>query len=411
MDIVPALLIMVLCLVSEAFFSGSEIGVVSADRIKLRHEAAKGSRGARLALSLLDKPEWLLSTTLVGTNISVVTNTTIATALMIELFGEEYSWLAIPLVAPLIWIFGEIVAKSVFQQRTDSLTPRVAFLLRGATYVFLPILAVFSVTTRILTRLLGDQATQNPFTLREEIASMMEMSATEGDILPMERRMIRRMFNFGETTAKDIMVPLADVVAIARDERCGGARRIAVAHAHKRLPVYDDRVDRIVGTLNALDLLQEAQDKPIAPFVRQAHFVPSTVSVEILLADFREGAGSMAVVVDEYGGAQGIVMLEDILEVIVGELEDEFDALAPASGWLRKFGERDYLVSGQIELRQLKEELGLELPSGRYKTLAGFLMDATKAIPPVGSVIHHQEISFTVERGTAQAVQEVRVCW
>ena len=119
MDILSTLLIMLACLACEAFFSGSEIGVVSADRIKLRHEAAMGSRGAKLALKMLEKPEWLLSTTLVGTNISVVTNTTMATALVIHLFGEAYSWLAIAIVAPLIWIFGEIVAKSIFQQRAD----------------------------------------------------------------------------------------------------------------------------------------------------------------------------------------------------------------------------------------------------------------------------------------------------
>ncbi len=111
---------MVICLIAEGFFSGSEIGVVSADRMKLRHEAAKGSKGAQLALEMLQKPEWLLSTTLVGTNIAVVTNTTMATALMIQLFGPAYSWLAVVLVAPLIWVFGEIVPKSVFQQRADT---------------------------------------------------------------------------------------------------------------------------------------------------------------------------------------------------------------------------------------------------------------------------------------------------
>jgi len=411
MDILLALIVMLLCLVSEAFFSGSEIGIVSADRLKLRHQAAQGSRGAKLALTMLQKPEWLLSTTLVGTNISVVTNTTVATALVIQLFGEEYSWLAVIIVAPLIWIFGEIVAKSVFQQRADVLTPRVAFILRAASVLFLPVLAVFSVITRVLTRLLGGQAAQNPFTLREEIAAMMEMSAVEGDIVPLERRMIRRVFNFGETTAKDIMVPLVDVAAIARDESCGEARRVAIAHAHKRLPVYDKRIDKIVGTLNALDLLQEPDNKPITPFIRRARFVPSTVGIETLLSDFREGTESIAVIVDEFGGAEGIVMLEDILEVIVGELEDEFDAPSPAGGWLRKLGERDYLVSAQTELVRLKEELGLELPPGRYKTLAGYLMDLGKEIPPVGAVIHHKGVDFTVETGTAQAAQQIRIHW
>ncbi len=411
MDILTTVLIILLCLASEAFFSGSEIGVVSADRIKLRHEAAKGSRGAKLALAMLEKPEWLLSTTLVGTNISVVTNTTMATALVIHLLGESYSWLAILIAAPLIWIFGEIVAKSVFQQLADTITPVVIYPLKAASIVFLPILAAFTLVTRGLTRLLGDDKAGNPFTLREEIAAMMEMSAAEGDILPVERRMIRRVFNFGETTADQIMVPLIDVVAVARDERCGEARRLALAHAHKRLPVYDGRVDRMVGTLNVLDLLEADEDHPIETFVRQVHYVPGSVSIEILLSGFREGAGSMAIVVDEFGGARGIVMLEDILEVIVGELEDEFDAPRAAGALLRKMGERDYLVGAHIELAQLRDELDIDLPSGSYETLAGFLMAVSRAIPPTGAVIRHQDISFTVERATPPSIREIGIRW
>lgn len=411
MEIVVPIVIMLICLASEAFFSGSEIGVVSADRMTLRHKAAKGSRGARLALTMLERPEWLLSTTLVGTNISVVLNTTMATALMIHLFGEQYAWLAIVIVAPLIWIFGEIVAKAVFQQRANVLTPKAIFVLRGASYLFLPILAVFSVLTRLLAKILGGGEIRNPFTLREEIAIMMDMSSIQGDIQPTERRMIRRVFNFGETTAADIMVPLIDVVGVARDRTCGEARALAVEHAHKRLPVFDGRIDRIVGTLNVLDLLQESPEKPIEPFVREAHFVPGSINIEKLLSDFRSGAGIMAVVVDEFGGAQGIVMLEDILEVIVGDLEDEFDMPEKTGARVRKLGERDYLASARVQLSELKEKVGVELPSGDYETLAGFLLAIRKSMPHTGTVIRHDNVSFTVERATQQAIHEVRIRW
>lgn len=411
MEILVPILIMLVCLASEAFFSGSEIGVVSADRMTLRHEATQGSRGARLALTMLEKPEWLLSTTLVGTNISVVLNTTMATALTIHLFGEQYAWLAIVIVAPLIWIFGEIVAKAVFQQRADALTPKAIFVLRAASYLFLPILAVFSVLTRTLAKLLGGGEIRNPFTLREEIAIMMDMSSVEGDIQPTERRMIRRVFNFGETTSADIMVPLIDVVGVARDGTCGEARSLAVEHAHKRLPVYDERIDRIVGTLNVLDLLQEDPGKPIEPFVRRAHFIPGSISTEDLLSDFRSGAGIMAVVVDEFGGAEGIVMLEDILEVIVGDLEDEFDTPEATGARVRKLSERDYLASARLHLDELKDEIGIELPAGEYETLAGFLLTIGRSIPRTGTVIHHDGISFTVERASQQAIHEVRIRW
>jgi putative hemolysin len=411
LDVLLTLLIMVLCLAAEAFFSGSEIGIVSADRMQLRHKAAQGSRGARLALTMLEKPEWLLSTTLVGTNVAVVTNTTMATALVIHLFGEQFAWLAIIMVAPLIWIFGEIVAKSVFQQRADVTTPVAIFVLRGASWLFLPILVVFSVLTRTLARLLGGGESRNPFTLREEIVTMMDMSAAEGDIQPLERRMIRRVFSFSETTAEDIMVPLIDVVGVPRDSNCRAAQRLARDNAHKRLAVYEERVDRIVGSINVLDLLSQPPDRPIEDFVRRCHFVPGSIGIEGLLSDFRESSGMMAVIVDEFGGAEGIVMLEDILEVIVGELEDEFDAPDTTGAWVRQLGERHYLVGARLGLDRLKDELGLEIPDGNYETLAGFLLEEAKAIPRAGTVIPHGDITFTVERGTLQALQEIRIRW
>ena len=214
---------MVLILASEAFFSGSEIAVVSADRMKLRHDAAKGSRGAKVALKMLQNPEWLLSTTLAGTNISVVANTTLATALVIQMLGEQYSWVAVVLVAPLISVFGEIVPKSIFQQRADVITPYAILILRVASIVFYPILIVFTALARLLTRIFGDGEKRNPFTLREEIMAMMGMASSETDIEPSEQSLIRRVFDFGETAAADIMVPLIDVIGIDHGASTGEA--------------------------------------------------------------------------------------------------------------------------------------------------------------------------------------------
>ncbi len=267
MEIALTLFIMLSCLIVEGFFSGSEIAMVSADRMKLRHEAAKGAKGARLALDMLKKPEWLLSTTLVGTNIAVVTNTTMATALMIQVFdGPGYSWLAVVLVAPLIWIFGEIVPKSVFQQRADTFTPRIIFALKFFSYLFYPILVVFSSLAKLLARLVGDSAgDENPFTLREEIKTLMQMSTEEGDIEPMEQDMIRRLFNFGETTVREVMMPLIDVVAIEQGSNCRDALKVATEKSHVRIPVYHERVDHIVGILNTMELLGVDDEQPILP--------------------------------------------------------------------------------------------------------------------------------------------------
>lgn len=403
--------VVMLCLVAEGFFSGAEIGLVSADRNKLRHAAAKGSRGAALALDMLERPEWLLSTTLVGTNIAVVTNTTVVTATMIELFGPRYSWIAVVLVAPLIWVFGEIVPKSVFQQRSDVLTPRAIFILKACTYLFYPILLVFSLLSRLLSWLLGDRRNGNPFTLREEIISMMQMPAEGGDIQPIEKKMIRRLFNFEETTAGAIMVPLIDIACVERKASVGDALETAREKAHHLLPVYAERVDRIVGQLDCLELLGIETTEPIEPFVTAVDYVPSARSIQDLLLDMRREGRVMSIVVDEFGGAQGIVTVEDILEEVVEDLQDEYDADEAHTQWVRKLGERDYLVSARIELESFARELGIALPKGRYASLSGFLLHKVRDIPPVGAVIEYQDIRFTIKRATPQLIQEVRVQW
>ncbi len=410
MDILLTLILILVFLLMEGFFSGSEIGVVSADQMKLRHDAAKGSRGAKLALEMLKKPEWLLSTTLVGTNIAVVSNTTIVTALMIELFGEQNSWFAIVLVAPLIWILGEIVPKSIFQQRANTITPRAIFLLRLASYLFYPILIVFTLTTRLLTWRFGEQI-QNPFTLREEILTMLQMPATEGDIQPVEKDMIQRIFSFTETAAYEVMIPLIDVAAIEQGATCGEAIALAHAEAHIRLPVYAERVDKVVGVLNALEVLGADANQPIKPFIREVRFVPPSKNISELLLDLRKDGDTVAVVVDEFGGATGLVTMEDIMEEVVEELEDEYDSGEKPVQWVRKISKREYLVSARIEVDSLEEELGIPIPKGKYATLAGFLLEKSGEIPVPGTVIKRSGITFTVERSTPQAIQEVRVRW
>jgi CBS domain containing-hemolysin-like protein len=399
---------MMVFLLMEAFFSGSEIGVVSADQIKLRHDAAKGSRGAKLALQMLKKPEWLLSTTLVGTNIAVVSNTTIATAMMIEIFGEQNSWFAVALVAPLIWILGEIVPKSIFQQRADTITPRAIFMLRFASYVFFPLLLIFSLITRFLAWSFGQQ-TQSPFTLREEILTMLQLPATGGDIQPVEKSMIQRVFSFSETTAYEVMIPLIDVVAIEQGASCGEAVRLAQKKAHIRLPVYAERVDKVVGVLNALELLEVDDDAPIKPFVREVSFVPPSRNISELLLELRKDGDTVAVVVDEFGGAAGLVTMEDIMEEVVEEIEDEYDVEKRPVQWVRKISKNEYMVSARIEVDSLEEELGIQLPKGKYATLSGYLLEKTGEIPSPGTVIKMKGTTFTVERSTPQAIQEVRV--
>jgi putative hemolysin len=411
MDIPVIILLMIVCLAMEAFFSGAEIGVVSADRMKLRHSAAKGNKGAKLALKMLEKPEWLLSTTLVGTNIAIVTNTTLATLLAVNLFGKENGWVAIAIAAPLIWVFGEIVPKSIFQQKADSLTPRIIYILKGVSFLFYPILLVFSVITRILSRMAGKSG-QTTFSLRKEIDIMLQMPASSGDVQLVEKTMIRRMFNFGETKVRDIAIPLIDIVSIPDTLTSGEAKEAAWEKSHLRLPVFKGQVYQIIGVFNACECMGISADAPVKDYIKPIRYVSASKSIEPLLEEFRNSGERMAVMVDEYGGAEGIITLEDIMERIVGEIEDEYDKGEPiAGGFVQKISDKHFLVNPRVDLISMKEDWEINIPDGPYETLGGFLLELAADIPKVGQKIVFQHMTFTIVKADEQRLREVKIQW
>ncbi len=408
-EIIFTLLAMLLCLIAEGFFSGSEIGVVSADRFRLRHEAAKGSKGAKLALKMLEKPEWLLSTTLVGTNISVVTNTTLATALVVSLLGSSYSWLAVVFVAPLIWLFGEIIPKSVFQQKANEITPRAIFILKFCSYLFFPILVVFSFITKLLTRIVGGSKDASIFTLREQIISMLHLSEPDGNVSPEQSKMIRQMFQFSESTAVQTMVPLVNVVGVDKSASCAEARQLASTSGFRNLVVYDQRVDNITGMIHSLELLGLDADIPISDYIKPVRYVGGAKVARELLDDLRHCDDLMAVVVNEFGSARGIITVADLMQLIVFEFHDEFNRTEDAADLIKKMAEKEYIVSGNIELDYLNDQLGIEITKGDYSTLAGYLLEKSPDIPARGSQIQSHGITYSIEHQTERKIETIRI--
>ena len=275
MELFWILVSMVLLLLLKGFFSGSEIALVNADKIKLNARANQGHRGAKLVLRQFQRPEVLLGTTLVGTNISTVILATIGTLLMIRLFGERGDFLAFLVFTPLLLVFGEIVPKSVYQQKSDDVAPVVVYPLRGFSLLFYPIIFVFSRAARLAARMVGVRpAGHTPFMTRELIRSVADMAERTSTVSAFDRSRIRRVIRFAETTVGEAMIPVAEMTAINDGTRTAKAVELVRRHGYNRLPLYRGNISNVVGivTLTTWDLIDPGlAGRPIEDFLRPAH--------------------------------------------------------------------------------------------------------------------------------------------
>ncbi|MBL7136369.1 MAG: HlyC/CorC family transporter [Candidatus Marinimicrobia bacterium] len=408
MSTITTILIILICVLGEAFFSGSEIAIISVDKLRLKHSAKAGHRPSRLALEMLKKPEWILGTTLLGTNIFTITSTTLISSQLYILLGPAGIPIAIAIMAFTNWIFAEIVPKSVFQQLTNSLTPRIAYILRGFSLLFLPLIWLFSKTAGLLASLFGGAKADSkiPFISKEELKILMKMTTDKGDVKPSERKMINRLLTFTETEAQDIMLPLIDVAALSDKTFVKEAIQQFVQTKHRRLPIYSNRIDKIIGILNSFDILDENKNKKIKPFIRAAFYIPPTMSVSVLLEQLQSTGNNMAIVVDEFGGAEGIITIEDILEEVVGEIEDEYDKVKPLYQ-IQKEG--SIIINGRMEVDDINERFELDIPEGDYESIGGFIINTLKKIPRPGESIKLPKVILTVQKATSRVVIEIKI--
>jgi CBS domain containing-hemolysin-like protein len=402
------LFVIFMCVLLEGFFSGSEIALVSADKVTIRALRKQGTlTGDRLG-RFLDDPEGILATTLIGTNLAVVTSTTVFALLLREHWGKENEFLTVAILSPVLLLFGELIPKSAFRLHATRIAQVVVHPLAVLSTLLRPLIIVVRALTRQLEALVGRDAHATGGVTREELRLLLEHRESE-EIEPVERDMIDRIFEFGEVTVKEVMRPLIDVVAVERGDALQEAVDKLRESGYSRLPVFAERIDDIVGVLWAMDLLfLENLDGEAGDIARPVHYVPENQKVTELLTDRRLKRSGLAVVVDEYGGAQGLVTIEDILEEIVGEIEDEHD---DPEDDIQQRGEREFRVSARIEVDRLNEALGLEIPegAGRYETLAGFLLHRFGRIPRIGEVAEVRGAVLTIAGCTSRAIDEVDI--
>lgn len=400
----------------QGFFSGAEIAIVNCDRHKLRHRARNGDAGSKLALRLLESPEVILSTTLVGTNVALVLLTAIATTTTIAAVGEKGDLYATLLLIPITLVLGEVVPKSVFQQRADELTPKIIYPLYAFYIVFFPIIYVFSRVARLAARWFGHgDPGAGIFPIRAQLRAVLDMAEGGATVDVFDRTRIRNVVRFGEFVAGDVMLPAAQMTAVDTNTRLEDIDNLLRNTGVVHLPVYDDKRSEVTGllSLSVWDLKQVREStQSLKDLVRPALYVPSQQPLVELLPVLRNREDQSAVVVDEYGSAIGLVTVDRILETVVGQVgagaiyDEQDDHLRPGYAAL---DDESYRLDARMPVAEVNDLLGTDLRLSEARTIGGLIVARLKHVPAIGETLVDCGYAFTVEKANDRTILEVHV--
>jgi len=416
MDWYMEFLLIIVFLLLKAFFSGSEIAMVNSDKVKMRHLAKTGDRGAGMVLKLFRTPDVILGTTLVGTNIATVTISTLGALIFIDHFGATGDLISVVVLTPVLLILGEVVPKSIFQQKADTIASRIIYGLRFFSYLFYPVIFIFSRVARFITRIVGGGTIpQNMFITREELRVMLDESESASVPSTIDRKRIRRVIRFGDTTVGEAMIPLADVVGLNETRAMKEAVRLVMKYGFNRLPVYRGNITNIksILTLSSWDLMDpDIMEKPISAYTSSVLFLSPKQTIDLALPQLRAREDHMAVVVDEFGSAVGILTMEDVFEEVVGEIDVgyDFDEYHPKQRiYIEHESEDSHLMSGRMPISEVNDILYAKFPVEEAHTIGGLIISRLRHIPSVGDYVVEQGHRLSVLEADERSVIKVRV--
>ena len=408
--IAGAVVIVVLIALS-AFFSSSEIAMFSLAKHRVDSMVEDGIPGATTVNHLKENPHRLLITILVGNNIVNIAMSSIATAIVGIYFDPGTAVLASTFgITTLVLLFGESAPKSYAVENTESWALRIARPLKYSEYVLLPLVVVFDRLTRIINQVTGGRsAIETSYITRDEIQNLIQTGEREGVIEEEEREMLDRIFRFNQTIVKEVMTPRLDMTAVPKDATIDEAIETCVQSDHERVPVYDGNLDNIIGIVTIRDLVREKHygegDLQLTDIVQPTLHVPESKNVDELLTEIQDNRLRMVIVIDEFGTTEGLVTLEDMVEEIVGDIleDDEEESF-------ERVNDRETLVRGEVNIDEVNEMLGLDLPEGEeFETLAGFIFNRAGRLVEEGERIAYEGITIRIEQVDNTRIQKARI--
>ncbi len=404
---------LVVLLIGSGFFSASETALMSLSKIKIRHMEEDGVKGAKLVSSLLEDSNRLLTSILIGNNIVNIAATSITTSLFTTTLGlgAQGVAMATALMTVLVLIFGEITPKTISSNTPEKVSLVVSKPIKFFMIILKPIVIVFNVITKVIFKLLGvaDHGVR-PFITEEELKTMVNVSHEEGLLEIEEREIINNVFEFGDMQAKEAMVQRLDIIAIDIEDSYEEIIDLFKTEKLSRMPIYEETIDDIVGILNIKDIIfltdEEISNFDIRKYIREPFFTYEFKKITQLLEEMKKDKSQMAIVVDEYGGTAGLITIEDLVEVIVGDIEDEYDEEEEE---IEVINSEEFLVDGSTKISDVNEVLNINLESEEFDSIGGYIIGYIKHIPDENELIEVDGVRFNIESVDKNRIKKIRI--
>jgi len=406
------ILLLFVLLVVSGFFAASETALLTMSKIRIRHLVEEETPNALLIQSLTDNPGKLLGAIITGNSMLNIGASALTTALFIRLFGDRGIGFATLLMTVLILIFAEITPKTLAAQHSEKMSLMFAKPVAFSVAVLNPITFILTTIANLFIRLLGGKTDyKQPFITQDELRTMVNVGHEEGVLEGEEKVMIYNVFEFGDSQVKDVMTPRTDMVAVEVSSSYHEIMEVFREEQFSRIPVYQDTPDKIVGILTVKDLFLysftgKPEDFDIYQYLREVYFTYEFKLIDELLKEMRNRRLGIAVVLDEYGGTAGIVSMEDLIEEIVGEIRDEYDAHEQDIEVVR---ENEFIVEGSRRIDEVNEMIGTHFVSDDFDSIGGYVLGLFGRLPEAGEQRELDGVTFVVEEVDKNRIESLRI--
>ena len=401
------LVILVLLLSASAFFSSAETALMTSNKLRIRNLAENGDKRAEKVLEITANTDKMLSAILIGNNIVNLSASALSTTLTLKVFGSSLVGVATGVLTFLILVFGEITPKNVASKNAEDMALKYIGIISILVIVLTPAIYIVNKVAGIVISLFIKNNDDNNMVTEDELRAMVEVSHEDGVIEKEEKKMIVNVVDFGDTVAGDIMLPRVDMVMVSVESSYEEILKIFREEKYTRIPVYEESPDNVIGILNVKDflLIEDKENFSVKEHLREPLYTYEYKKTSSLMVDMRKTGANIVIVLDEYGTTVGLITLEDMLEEIVGEIRDEFDAEEDEG--ITKISETEYLIDGSTNLDDVNDRIGLELSSDEYESIGGIIMEKLGRLPVEGEVITFDNIILTVKKMDHARIEKV----